>query len=104
MGRDDDLFGGVGAMLEMFGSLQPAGVPCVHLEAAIVDRHELVHFVELVDLGAKLLGQVEVVGGQLVLRIVAAADAAIPARDAAGTPWSDPAEVRIVDLDAWAAK
>ena len=100
VGGDDHLLGGVGVMVEMRGSLRPTGMTRVHLEPASVERDEVVHLVQLVDLGAELLRQVEVVRRQLVLGVVAAADVALAARDAAGAPRSDPAEVRIVGLDA----
>ena len=104
VGGDDHLLGGVGVMVQMRGSLRPAGMTRVHLEPASVERDEVVDLVQLVDLGAELLRQVEVVRRQLVLGVVAAADVALAARDAAGAPRSDPAEVRIVGLDARAAE
>ena len=58
------------------------GVTCVQLEAASLERGELVDLVQLVDLDAELLGQVEVVRRQLVLGVVAAADVALAARNA----------------------
>src|SRR5258708_370610 len=64
---------------------------------------KVVHLMQLVDRGAEPLGQVEVVHRQLVLGVVAAADAAVAARDAASAPQSDSAEVGVVGLDARAA-
>ena len=100
MGGDDHLLGGVGVMVQMRGSLRPTGMARVHLESAAVERDEVVHLVELVDLDAELLREVEVVRRQLVLRVVAAADVALAARDAAGASRSDTAEVWVVGLDA----
>ena len=100
VGRDDHLLGGVGVAVQVRGSLRPAGMARVHLEAAALERDEVVDLVELVDLDAELLGQVEVVGRQLVLRVVAAADVALAARDAAGATRPDAAEVRVLGLDA----
>jgi hypothetical protein len=54
--------------------------------------------VQFVDLGAELLGQIEIVRRQLVLGIVAAPDAAVAARNAPGAPWSDPAQIA---AEAW---
>ena len=96
---DDHLLGGVGVAVQMRSSLRPAGMARMHLEAAAVERGEVVDLVQLVDLGAELLGQVEVVGGQLVLGVVAAADVAVAARDASGAPRPDPTEVRVLGLD-----
>src|SRR5271166_5193509 len=85
-------------------SLRPAGVPCVYLEPTSLKRGEFVNLVQLVDHRSELLGQVEVVRRQLILGVVAAADTAVAARDAAAAPWSDSAEVRIVGLDARATE
>ncbi len=100
VGGDDHLLGGVRVMVQVRRSLRPARVTRVHLEPASVERGEVVHLVQLVDLDAELLGEVEVVRRQLVLGVVTAADVAVAARDAAGAPRPDPAEVRIVGLDA----
>ena len=104
VGGDDHLLGGVRATVAMRRPLRPAGVTRVHLEPASVERDELVHLVQLVDLDAELLREVEVVRRQLVLGVVAAADVAVAARDAAGAARPDPAEVRVVGLDARAAE
>ena len=104
VGGDDHLLGGVGVMVEMRGALRPTRVTRMHLEPAAVERGEVVHLVELVDLGAELLRQVEVVRRQLVLGVVAAADVALAARDATGATRPDPAEVRVLGLDARAAE
>ena len=104
MGGDDHLLGGVRVVVKMRRSLRPAGMTRMDLEPASVERDEVVHLVQLVNLGAELFGEVEVVRRQLVLGVVAAADVAVAARDAAGAPRSNPAEVRIVGLDARAAE
>ena len=80
-------------------SLRPAGMTRVDLEPAFIERGEVVHLLELVDLDAELLREVEVVRRQLVLGVVAAADVAVAARDAPGTPRANPTEVGIVGLD-----
>ena len=100
VGGDDHLLGGVRVVVEVLGALRPAGVAGTDLEPASVERYEVVHLVQLVDLGAELLGEVEIVRRQLVLGVVAAAVVAVAARDAAGAPGSDAAEVRVVGLDA----
>ena len=69
MGGDDHLLRGTRVVVEMLGPLQPAGVAGVHLEPVAVERDEVVHPMELVDLCAELLGQVEVARGQLVLAL-----------------------------------
>ena len=104
VGGDDHLLGGVRVTVEMRRSLRPTGMTRMHLEPASIERDEVVHLVQLMDLGAELFRQVEVVRRQLVLGVVAAADVAVAARDAAGAPRPDPAEVRIVGLDARAAE
>ena len=104
VGGHDHLLCGICMTLDMRRSLRPAGVPYVYLETTSLKRGEFVHLVQLVDHRAELLGQVEVVRRQLVLGVVAAADTAVAARDAAAAPWSDPAEVRIVGLDARATE
>src|SRR6516225_6443041 len=58
----------------------------------------------LVNPRAELLGQVEVVRCQLVLRVVAAAVVAVAAGDAAGAPWPDSAEIRIFGLNSGSAE
>ena len=100
VGSDDHLFGGVGVMVEVHGALRPTGVAYTHLEATSIERAEFVDLAQLVDLGAELLGQVEVVRRQLVLGVASAADVAVAARDASATPWPDSAEVRIVGVDS----
>ena len=79
VGGDDHLLGGVRVTVEMRRSLRPTGMARMHLEPASVERDEVVHLVQLMDLGAELLGQVEVVRRQLVLGVVAAADVAVAA-------------------------
>src|SRR5262245_22406780 len=85
-------------------SLRPTGVTRVYLESASIERPDVVYLVQLVDLDAKLFRQVEVVRRHLVLGIVAAADLALAARNASRAPRSDPAEVRVFGLDAWATE
>ena len=104
VGGDDHLLGGEFVVVQMRGSLRPPRMTRMYLEPAAVEWNEVVDLVQLVDLGAELLRQVEVVGRQLVLGVAAAADVALAARDAAGAPRSDPAEVRIVGLDARASR
>jgi hypothetical protein len=103
VGSHDHLLSGVRVMPEMRRSLRPSGVAGAHFETASVDRKKIEHFVEFVDLGAELLGQIQVVRSQLILGVLAAADTTVSARDAAFAPWADSAEVWIVGLDAWAA-
>ena len=50
VGGDDHLLGGVGVLVQVRGSLRPAGVARAHLEPAPVERGEVVDLVELVDL------------------------------------------------------
>ena len=87
-------------MVEVPCALRPAWVARVYLEAASVERHQVVHLVQLVDLRAELLCQVQIVRRHLVLGVAAAAVVAVAARDAAGAPRSEPAEVGIIGLDA----
>ena len=54
--------------------LRPAGMARMHLETASVEWDEIVHLVELMNLGAEPLSEVEVVRRDLVLRVVAAPD------------------------------
>ena len=79
VGGDDHLLGGVGVLVPMRRSLRPARMPRVHLEPAAVERDEVVDLVQLMDLGAELLREVEVVRRQLVLGVAAAADVALAA-------------------------
>src|SRR6202011_560370 len=99
VGGDNHLLGGVLVTVELCRSLRPGGMTRVHLEAASLERDEVIHLVQLVDPNAELLGQIEVVRRQLVLGVVAAADVAVAAGDAPGAPRSNPAEVRIFGLD-----
>src|ERR1700726_166552 len=85
-------------------SLRPAGMAGMHFEPASVERKEIVHLVQFMDLGAEFLRQIEIVRRQLVLSVMAAADAAVAAGDTAGAPWSDAAEIWIVCLNAWATE
>ena len=101
---DDHLLGGVRVAVEVRRSLRPAGMTRMHLEPASIERDELVHFVQLMDLGAELFREVQIVRRQLVLGVVTAADRAVTASDASGAPRSNPAEVRIVGLDARSAR
>src|ERR1700730_17456549 len=82
-------------------SLRPTGMTRMDLEPAAIERDEIVHLVQLMDLDAKLFRQVEVVRRHLVLGVVTAADLAVAARDAPGAPRSNPAEIRIFRFDAW---
>src|SRR5690348_269468 len=91
-------------MVEVGFSLSPAGMTGTDLEPAPVEGCEVVHLVQLADLGAEPLREVEVVRRQLVLGVVPAAVVAVAARDAAGPPGAGPAEVRVVGLDAGAAE
>src|ERR1700686_4761614 len=85
-------------------SLRPTGMTCMDLEPAAIERDEVVHLVQVMDLDAELFRQVEVVGRDLVLGVVAAADLAVAARDASGAPRSNPAEIWIFRFDAWATE
>ncbi len=76
---DDHLLGGVRVTLKMRGSLRPTGMTRMHLEPASIERDEVVHLVQLMDLDAELFRQVEVVRRQLVLGVVTAADVAVAA-------------------------
>ena len=99
MRSDDHLLGGVRVMVEVRRPLRPTGMARVHLEPASLQRSQVVHLVQLMDLGAELLREVEIVRRDLVLGVVAATDLAVAAGDATGAPRSDPAEVRIFRLD-----
>src|SRR5437879_1061420 len=87
-------------MVAMRRSLRPTGMAHMHREPAAISWNELVYLAQLMDLDPKLFCQVEVVRRELVLGVVAAADVAVAARDAAGAPRPNPAEVGIVGLDA----
>ena len=87
-------------MLYMRRPLRPAGMAGVHFETASIDRKKIEHFVELMNLGTQLLCQIEIIGRQLVLGVVAASDTAVAARDTAASTRADPAKVWIVGLDA----
>ena len=76
---DDHLLGGVRVTVKMRRSLRPTGMTSMHLEPASIERHKVVHLVELMDLDAELFRQVQVVRRQLVLGVVAAADVAVAA-------------------------
>jgi len=79
VGSDDHLPGGVHVMVEMRLPLRPAGMARMHLKPAAIERNKVVHLVQLIDLDAELFRQVKVVGRQLVLGVVAAADSAVAA-------------------------
>ena len=79
VGGDDHLLGGVRVTVEMRRPLRPTRMTRMHLEPASLERDELVHLVQLMNLGAELFRQVQVVRRQLVLGIVAAADHAVAA-------------------------
>jgi hypothetical protein len=79
VGGDDHLLGGVRVTVAMRRSLRPTGMTRMHVEPATIERDDLVHLVQLMDLRAELFRQVEVVRRQLVLGIVAAADVAVAA-------------------------
>ena len=72
----------------------------MHFESAPLERNEIVHLVQFVDFGTDLLREIEIVRREFVLGVMAAADTAVSARDAAIAPWSDTAEVWIVGLHA----
>jgi hypothetical protein len=76
---DDHLLGGVRVAVKVGGSLHPTGMTRMHLEPASIERHKFVHLVELTDLDTKFFRQVQVVGRQLVLCVVAATDVAVAA-------------------------
>src|ERR1700687_1924468 len=104
MRSDDHLLGGVGVTVQMRRSLRPTGMTRMDLESAAIERDEVVHLVQLMDLDAELFRQVEVIRRHLVLGVVAAAALAVAASDASGSPRSNPAEVRIFGLDTRAAE
>jgi hypothetical protein len=79
VGGDDHLLGAIGVVMEMRGSLRPPGMPRMYLEPAFVKGNEVVHLIQLVDLDAEPLRQVEVVRRELVLGVAAAADVALAA-------------------------
>ena len=79
VGGDDHLLSGVRAMVNLRRSLRPTRVMRMHFEPASTERGELVHLLQLVDLDAELLSEVEVVRRQLVLGVVTAADVAVAA-------------------------
>src|SRR5271154_3843725 len=82
----------------------PAWVSRVDSETTAIERVDCVRLSQLVHSGSELFGQIEVIGCQLVLRIVPASAIAVSARDAALPPRPDPSEIWIVDLDARAAE
>jgi len=100
MRSDDHLFGCVCVTAQMYRSLRPTGMTHMHLEPAFIAWHEVVYLVQLMDLGAKLFRQVEIVRRYLVLGVVAATDLAVAASNASGAPGSEPAEVRVFGFDA----
>jgi hypothetical protein len=51
----------------------------MHLESTSLEGNEVVHLLVLVHVRAELLSQVEIVGGQLVLGVPAAAVVAVAA-------------------------
>lgn len=104
MRRDDDLLGGVALVVEVEATLHPAWVPGQHLVPAVWQRVDLVHLMQLVHLGAQGLGQIQVVGVQLVLRIATAANHAASATRAADAARAFAAEVGIVRFHAGFAK
>ena len=75
-------------------------MPYLHLEATPLERDDVVRLVELVDLGADPLRQVQVVRRQLVLGVAPTADVALAARNASGPPRPHAPEVGIVGLHA----
>src|SRR5215470_6508601 len=83
--------------------LRPAGMTGVDLEPSPFERGELMDLVQWMHLGTQALGKVEIVHGQLVLGIVAAADHAVAAADAPGPPRTDATEVGVFGLDARAS-
>ena len=78
----DDLTGGPGAVMEMRRALGPAGMAGSDFEPAPIERCELVHLVQVVDLDAEFLGQIQVIRRQLVLRVVPATVVAAGFHDA----------------------
>ncbi len=97
---DDDLLGGVRVLAPMAGTLSPAWMASVYFVAASVERDEVMHLVQFMNLGPQLLRQIQVVRRQLVLCVVTTADVAVPARDAAAAPRSDAPEVGVLGLHA----
>jgi hypothetical protein len=79
VGSNDYLLGSVRVMVEMRRALRPTGMTGMHLEAASIERGEVVHLVQLMDLNTELFRQVEVVRRHLVLGVVAAANLAVAA-------------------------
>src|SRR5215469_17940263 len=73
------------------------------LEPSPFERGELMDLVQWVHLGTQALGKVEVIHGQLVLGVVAAADHAVAAADAPSPPRADATEVGVLGLDARAS-
>jgi hypothetical protein len=72
-------FGGVCVTVEMRRSLRPTRMTRMYLEAASIERDEVVHLVQLMDIDAERFRQIEVVRRHLVLGVVAAADLAVAA-------------------------
>src|SRR5262245_33494487 len=79
---NDDLLRGVRVTMEMRRALGPTRVSCMDLESAAIERDEVVHLMQLVDLDSEPLCKVEIVRRHLVLGVVAAADLAVAACDA----------------------
>jgi hypothetical protein len=90
--------------MEMRRALSPAGMTGPDFEPALIERCELVHLVQIVDLDAEFLGQIQVIRRELVLSVVPAAVVAVAAGNTSGAPGSGAAEVRVVRLDARAAE
>jgi len=57
VGSYDHLLGGIRVTLEMRRSLCPTGMPGMHLVPASLERDELIHLVQLMDLDAELFRQ-----------------------------------------------
>ena len=86
MGGHDHLLGGVRVVVEVPCALRPAGVTRVYLESASLERHQVEHLVHVVNPRAELLGKVEVVRRQLVLRVVTAVQTRLEPRPVS-TAW-----------------
>src|SRR5271154_3523669 len=100
MRGNDHLLRRVLVRVPMLGALSPAWMAHVHLETASVERREIVNLVQFMNLGSKLFRQVQVVRRQLVLGVAATADVAVSTGDAAGSPRSHAAEVRVLGFYA----
>ena len=101
VGGNDHLLGGVPVSVSTDGALRPSRMARMHLEPASIKRREVVNLVQLMNLCAELLRQIQVVRRHLVLGVVAAADLALATGDTSGAPGPNAPEVRILDFDSW---